>query len=65
MPTAKGGTLSLSIPSSRDKIVQSAMKIILEAVFESTFSIYSHGFRPGKSTHTAIYQLRDLFIEVN
>lgn len=65
IPKAKGGTRPLSIASPRDKIVQSAMKIILEAVFESTFSIYSHGFRPGKSTHTAIYQLRGLFMEVN
>jgi group II intron reverse transcriptase/maturase len=67
IPKAKGGTRPLSIASPRDKIVQSAMKVILEAVFESTFSIYSHGFRPGKSTHTAIYQLRDLFTheEVN
>lgn len=65
IPNAKGGTRPLSIASPRDKIVQSAMKVILEAVFESTFSIFSHGFRPGKSTHTAIYQLRGLFTEVN
>ena len=65
IPKAKGGTRPLSIASPRDKIVQSAMKVILEAVFESTFSKFSHGFRPGKSTHTAIYQLRGLFTEVN
>src|ERR1700736_218954 len=64
IPKAKGGTRPLSIPSPRDKIVQSAMKIILEAVFEPTFSNFSHGFRPGKGTHTAIYQLRGFFTEV-
>ena len=61
----KGGTRSLSIASPRDKIVQSAIKIILEAIFEPHFSDYSHGFRPGRGTHTAIYQMRRLFTEVN
>jgi len=65
IPKAKGGTRPLSIASPRDKIVQSAMKIILEAVFESTFSEYSHGFRPGKGAHTAIFQIRGLFTEIN
>lgn len=62
---AKGGTRPLSIASPRDKIVQSAMKIILEAAFEPHFSNFSHGFRPGRGTHTAIYQARALFTEVN
>jgi Reverse transcriptase (RNA-dependent DNA polymerase)/Cytochrome C and Quinol oxidase polypeptide I len=65
IPKAKGGTRPLSIASPRDKIVQSAMKMILEAIFEPTFSDYSHGFRPGRSAHSAIYQLRGLFTEVN
>jgi len=65
IPKAKGGTRFLSIASPRDKIVQSAMKIILEAVFEPHFSNFSHGFRPRRGTHTAIYQARGLFTEVN
>jgi len=63
--TPKGGTRPLSIASPRDKIVQSAMKIILEAVFEPHFSKFSHGFRPGRGNHTAIFQARGLFMEVN
>lgn len=45
----------------RDKIVQKAMQIILEEIFErkeSYFSPYSHGFRPGKSCHTALEQIK-------
>ena len=65
IPKPKGGTRPLSIASPRDKIVQSAMKIILETIFEPHFSDYSHGFRPGRGAHTAIYQMRGLFSEVN
>lgn len=49
------------IRNSRDKIVQKAMQIILEEIFErkeSYFSPYSHGFRPGKSCHTALKQIK-------
>jgi nicotine oxidoreductase len=65
IPKATGGTRPLSIASFRDKIVQSAMKTILETVFEPQFSNFSHGFRPGRGTQTAIYQARGLFTEVN
>lgn len=65
IPKPKGGTRPLSIASPRDKIVQSAMKIILEAVFEPHFSEFSHGFRPNRGTHTAIFQARGIFTEVN
>lgn len=65
IPKPKGGTRPLSVASPRDKIVQSAMKIILEAVFEPNFADFSHGFRPRRGTHTAIFQARGLFTEVN
>ena len=65
IPKSNGGTRPLSIASPRDKIVQSAMKIILEAIFEPHFSNYSHGFRSGRGSHTAMFQLRGLFTEVN
>lgn len=51
----------ITIGNSRDKIVQKAMQIILEEIFErkeSYFSPYSHGFRPGKSCHTALEQIK-------
>lgn len=48
----------LGIPSPRDKIVQKAMLIIMESIYEPTFSQNSHGFRPGRSCHTALRQIR-------
>lgn len=48
----------LGIPTSRDKIVQMGIKIIIEPLFEPHFSTNSHGFRPGRSCHTALGQIR-------
>lgn len=47
----------LGIPSADDKLVQEVIRMILEAIYEPTFSKYSHGFRPKKSCHTALRQL--------
>jgi group II intron reverse transcriptase/maturase len=51
----------LTIAPPRDKIVQEAMRIIISAVFEPTFSPSSHGFRPNRSCHTALKDVRDSF----
>lgn len=59
------GTRPLSIASPRDKIVQAAMQLVLEAIFDSSFSVHSHGFRPGKGCHTALKELRNTFTSVN
>jgi len=48
----------LGIPSPRDKVVHKAMLMILESIYEPLFSQYSHGFRPNKSCHTALRQIR-------
>ncbi len=53
IPKANGKLRPLAIASPRDKIVQEAMRMTLELVFEPTFSDLSHGFRPGRSCHTA------------
>jgi len=61
----------LGIPTTRDKIVQKALTLILEPLFESTFSNNSHGFRPQRSCHTALDQIRrewrmvSYFIEID
>jgi len=44
----------LGLPTFTDKLVQEAVRMILEAVFEPTFSDNSHGFRPNRSCHTAL-----------
>lgn len=45
------------IPSPRDKIVQKAMAILLELIYEQEFLDVSHGFRPKRGCHTAIKQI--------
>lgn len=61
IPKADGKTRPLTVASPRDKIVQEVMRMILEAVFEPTFSDNSHGFRPNKSCHTALRQVKTQF----
>lgn len=52
-----GKTRPLGIPTIRDRLVQEAMRMLLEAIFEGKFSDLSHGFRPGRSCHTALSQV--------
>lgn len=47
----------LGIPSVEDKLVQMALKQLLEAIYEQDFVESSHGFRKGKGCHTAIKQI--------
>ncbi len=49
----------LSIPAVRDRIVQTALKIVLEPVFEADFLPCSFGFRPGRSAHDVLQVLID------
>jgi RNA-directed DNA polymerase len=48
----------LSVPSGDDKLVQEVARIILERIYEPVFSDNSHGFRPGRSCHTALEQIK-------
>ena len=50
----------LGIPTVRDRVVQAALKNILEPVFEADFYPSSNGFRPGKGVHRALEQIRKL-----
>ena len=47
----------LGIPTTEDKVVQSAVKEILESIYETEFMDFSYGFSPGKSCHDAIKAL--------
>lgn len=51
----------LGIPTFADKLVQEVLRMILEAVYEPIFLDVSHGFRPKRSCHTALKQLRREF----
>lgn len=54
IPKAGGGMRGLGIPNVTDRVVMEAIRLVLEPVFEPTFHPSSHGFRPGRSCHTAI-----------
>jgi RNA-directed DNA polymerase len=54
IPKSGGGQRPLGIPSIRDRIVQQALRQILEPLFEGKFSTRSHGFRPEKGCATAL-----------
>jgi group II intron reverse transcriptase/maturase len=47
----------LGLPSAEDKVVQSAIKLILDALYEPLFRTCSHGFRPRRSCHTALQSI--------
>jgi RNA-directed DNA polymerase len=53
----EGGTRQLSIPAIRDRVVQGALKLILEPIFEADFQPGSFGYRPKKSAHDAIQRV--------
>jgi RNA-directed DNA polymerase len=59
---AGGGTRQLSIPTIRDRVVQGALKLILEPVFEADFQPGSFGFRPKRSTHGAIQRVAEAIL---
>ena len=51
----------LGIPSSNDKLVQEVVRMLLEAIYEPTFSDKSHGFRPNRSCHTCLTDIKVSF----
>ena len=53
----------LSIPSIRDRVVQGALKLILEPIFEAEFQPGSYDYRPKKSAHAAIQRVRQAILE--
>jgi RNA-directed DNA polymerase len=58
IPKEGGKVRVISIPAIRDRVVQGAMKLILEPIFEADFSDSSFGARPGRSAHAAIDKVR-------
>lgn len=58
IPKAGGGERALGIPNVVDRIVQQATHQVLSPLYEPLFHASSHGFRPGRSCHTAITEAK-------
>lgn len=58
IPKPDGRTRPLGIPVIRDRVVQTAALLILEPIFEEDFEDCSYGFRPGRSAHQALTEIR-------
>ena len=57
----RGGKLRrLGVPALRDRVVQAALKTVLEPIFEADFKPCSYGFRPGRRAHDAIAEIHML-----
>ena len=64
IPKKNGKKRPLGIPSFNDKLVQEVVRMILEAIYEGSFEHTSHGFRPGRSCHTALISIQKSFTAV-
>lgn len=59
IPKPNGKLRPLGIPILRDRVVQTAVLLILEPIFEADFLDCSHGFRPGRSAHDALRSIKE------
>ncbi|WP_339217910.1 group II intron reverse transcriptase/maturase [Ornithinibacillus sp. FSL M8-0202] len=63
IPKANGAKRKLGIPCARDRVVQQAIKQVIEPHIDPYFLSQSHGFRPNKGTHTALKQCAKYYEE--
>jgi RNA-directed DNA polymerase len=63
IPKGEGKTRILSIPAIRDRVVQGALKLILEPIFEADFQPGSYGYRPQRKAHEAVQQVAEAIVK--
>ena len=64
IPKGKGETRPLGIPTFEDKVLQRAVVMVLEAVYEQDFLDCSYGFRPGRSAHQALDAMNGMAVRM-
>ena len=63
IPKGGGKVRLLSIPTIRDRVVQGALKLILEPIFEADFQPGSYGYRPKRTAHQAVNRVAQAIVE--
>jgi RNA-directed DNA polymerase len=63
IPKDGGKVRVLSIPSIRDRVVQGALKLILEPIFEADFQLGSYGYRPKRTAHQAVDRVAKAIVQ--
>jgi len=59
VPKAGGKQRPIAIATLEDKVLQRAVAMVLESIYEEDFYDFSYGFRPGRSAHQAVHDLRE------
>jgi len=63
IPKDGGKVRVLSIPAIRDRVVQGALKLILEPIFEADFQPGSYGYRPKRTAHEAVHRVATAIVQ--
>lgn len=63
IPKGDGRVRALGIPSIRDRVVQGALKLILEPIFDADFQEGSYGYRPKRTAHQAVQRVAESVIQ--